>query len=162
LCELPEGPTSLRPLSTFLKIFFEGGFGYNKKVTIGGGYLPEMVGIAAMGTVPAFEGQVGISTGYPYRFDSLFFPYMDTVPVSINAISDMSARHGRYGLCFTRCVFVWDDGSLRSSGSLNFSSPAPHGGFFYVPSDYQKYKEIGGLLYAFGEAPDILDGNAQS
>jgi len=69
----------------------------------------------------------------------------------------MSERHGRYGVCFTRCVFIWDGGVLESEGKLDFCSPAPHGGFFYVPSDPSKYQTLGGLLYAFGEAKDRLE-----
>merc|ERR1712216_395074 len=74
-----------------------------------------------------------------------------------NAISTMSQRHGRYGLSFTRCVFLWDGGALESEGKLDFCAPAPHGGFFYTPADPVDYHELGGLLYAFGEARDTLE-----
>lgn len=160
--ELPEQTDniSIQPLATFLKIFSEGGFMYNDLIATGGtgarrSYLPKMVGVAAMGPTPAFEGQIGISTGYPYHVPPQFFQYVDTVPVSIDAISNMSERHGRYGLCFTRCAFVWDGGALESSGMLDFSCPAPDGGFFYVPDSAAKYEEIGAFLYAFGESKEF-------
>jgi len=131
---------------------------YNKKISTGSSsYLPKTVGVGALGVVPAFEGQGGISTGYPYHVGSQFFKFFDTVPVSIAPIREMSVRHGRYGLCFTRCVFVWDGGALETDGVLDFCSPAPHGGFFYVPSDPIQYKMQGGLLYAFGEAKDHME-----
>merc|ERR1712083_751695 len=93
-----------------------------------------------------------MGTGYPYLIKPQFCRFLDTVPVSIDAISSMSERHGRYGLSFTHCVFVWDGGAFQSEGKLDFCAPAPHGGFFYVPRDPAKYETLGGLLYAFGEA----------
>lgn len=160
--DLPSSHSEdLRALGVFVKVFFEGGFAYNKKENIGASsYLPKVVGIGALGVTPAFEGQGGITTGYPYRFDAKFFQYLDTVPVSIAGISAMSERHGRYGLCFTRCVFVWDGGALESEGKLDFCAPAPHGGFFYMPRDLAQYQTLGGLLYAFGEARDNLEASA--
>jgi len=157
--ELPNSNSeSLRALAIFIKVFFEGGFAYNKKIeTSAFSYLPKVVGIGALGITPAFEGQGGIATGYPYHVKPQFFRWLDTVPVSIAAISSMSERHGRYGLCFTRCVFVWDGGALEGEGKLDFCAPAPHGGFFYAPADPVKYQTLGGLLYAFGEAKDRLE-----
>lgn len=137
---------------TFLKVFYEGGFGYNKKIMLQGGYLPKNVGIAAMSVVPAFEGQVGIGTGYPYKLPSKFLPFIDTVPISIDAIRTMSERHGRYGLAFTNCVFIWEDASWEKERTLNFISILPHGGFFYVPATLSEHKAKGGLVYAFGES----------
>jgi hypothetical protein len=159
--ELPGSDSvDLRALGVSLKIFFEGGFAYNKKESVSAScYLPKVVGIGALGVTPAFEGQGGITTGYPYRFDSNFFQYLDTVPVSIAGISAMSERHGRYGVCFTRCVFIWDGGALESEGKLDFCAPAPHGGFFYMPKDLAQYQTLGGLLYAFGEARDDLEAS---
>merc|ERR1711971_68607 len=92
----------------FLKIFYEGGFAYNQKVEMEKGYLPKNVGLASLGIVPAFEGQSGVATGYPYLMESRFLPFIDTVPVTIGTIANMSARHSRYGLCFTRSIFVWE------------------------------------------------------
>jgi len=157
--ELPGSDSEdLRALGTFLKVFFEGGFAYNKKEhASASSYIPRVVGIGALGVTPAFEGQGGIATGYPYHFDAKFFHYLDAVPVSIAAISAMSERHGRYGVCFTRCVFIWDGGALESEGKLDFCAPAPHGGFFYMPRDLSQYQALGGLLYAFGEARDNLE-----
>lgn len=155
ISELPEQSSKhLQVFATFLKVFFEGGFGYNKRVYIGGNqnaYLPQNVGIAALGVVPAFEGQIGISTGYPYVVDHQNLPFIDTVPVTISAISTMSERHSRYGLCFTRCAFVWEGDAYASDGILDFCCVVPHGGFYYVPANLKKYKEIGGFVYAFGE-----------
>lgn len=158
IAELPNGDRDMQALGTFLKVFYEGGFAYNKKISAGlSSYLPECVGVCALGVTPAFDGQSGIATGYPYLFNPMFFPFFDTVPVSINAISRMSSRHGRYGLSFTRCVFVWDGGLARSENTLDFCAPAPHGGFFYVPKNPALYRRLGGLLYAFGEARDALE-----
>merc|ERR1711924_419088 len=90
--ELPSSdPADLRVLGIFLKVFFEGGFAYNKKESVSASsYLPRVVGIGALGVTPAFEGQGGIATGYPHHFDARFFQYLDTVPVSIAGISAMS------------------------------------------------------------------------
>lgn len=160
--ELPsaDGPRAgdLHALATFCKVFYEGGFAYNKRVSVGSsGYFPVCVGIGALGVTPSFHGQAGIATGYPYVITPQFFRYLDTVPVSITAIASMSERHGRYGISFTRCVFVWDGGALDSEGKLDFCAPAPHGGFFYVPRDPLQYQSLGGLLYAFGEAKEKLE-----
>merc|ERR1711972_463432 len=116
-----------------------------------------MGGVAGMGVVKAFKGQSGISTGYPYLMESRFLPFADTVPVTIGAISSMSERHGRYGLCFTRCVFVWETEALQREGVLNFASIIPHGGFYYTPKTLRKYWRSGGLIYAFGEAKGQLE-----
>merc|ERR1712224_852029 len=48
----------LKMFSVFLKVFFEGGFAYNAKLTKDndrGTFLPKNVGIACMSTVKAFE-----------------------------------------------------------------------------------------------------------
>merc|ERR1711924_325648 len=113
------------------------------------GYLPQCVGLACMGVTPAFEGQSGIATGYPYLLESRFLPFIDTVPVTIGAIADMSARHKRYGICFTRCVFVWETEAFAREGVLNFCSIVPHGGFYYTPQSMKKHWKLGGLVYAF-------------
>merc|ERR1711937_834969 len=85
--ELPHGSEKLQKLGIFLKVFYEGGFAYNKKVhTSSTSYLPKVVGIGALGITPAFQGQGGIATGYPYLVEARFFRFIDTVPVSINAI----------------------------------------------------------------------------
>jgi hypothetical protein len=150
---LPDiGSTDAAKFATFLKVFYEGGFGYNKKIMLQGGYLPKNVGIAAMSVVPAFEGQLGIGTGYPYKLPSKFLPFIDTVPISIDAIRTMSERHGRYGLAFTNCVFVWEGDSWQTEKALSFISVLPHGGFFYVPATLSEHKAKGGLVYAFGES----------
>jgi len=144
----------IRAFATFLKVFFEGGFGYNKRKYVngnGGCYLPVNQGIAALGVNPAFEGQLGIATGFPYTVSHQHLPFIDTVPVTISAISDMSERHARYGLCFTRCACVWEGDAYASDDTLDFHCVLPHGGFYYVPANLKKYKEIGGLVYAFGE-----------
>lgn len=155
ISELPEQHTKhLQVFATFLKVFFEGGFGYNKRKYPHGSqsaYLPQNVGIAALGTVPAFDGQLGISTGFPYHVSHQNLPFIDTVPVTITPISEMSERHARYGLCFTRCAFVWEGDAYSSDGTLDFCCVLPHGGFYYVPANLKKYKNIGGLIYAFGE-----------
>jgi len=151
---LPEQSSHhLQAFATFLKVFFEGGFGYNKRKYLdnSSAYLPQNVGIAALGVVPAFEGQLGISTGFPYQVTHQNLPFIDTVPVTISAISEMSERHARYGLCFTRCAFVWEGDAYASDGTLDFCCVLPHGGFYYVPASLKKYKQIGGLIYAFGE-----------
>merc|ERR1712048_1541081 len=109
-----------------------------------------------MGVTPAFEGQVGIATGYPYLVHPKFFRFADTVPVTIGAISSMSGRHGRYGLCFTRCVFVWEGDTFATDGVLSFCSIIPQGGFFYVPETLREHTEQGGFIYAFGEDKELL------
>eukprot|EP00928_Gymnodinium_smaydae_P062189 TRINITY_DN46109_c0_g1_i1.p1 TRINITY_DN46109_c0_g1~~TRINITY_DN46109_c0_g1_i1.p1 ORF type:complete len:365 (+),score=70.73 TRINITY_DN46109_c0_g1_i1:66-1160(+) len=155
IAELPSlGPRDISSFATFLKVFYEGGFGYNKKIPMGRGYLPVNVGIAAMSVVPSFDGQVGIGTGYPYQLPSRFLPFVETVPISIDAIRAMSERHGRYGLAFTRCVFVWEGDQWQQNGTLDFCSILPHGGFYYVPDTPERHREVGGLVYAFGESRD--------
>lgn len=152
--ELSElGPEAAK-FSTFLKLFYEGGFGYNKKIPMGTGFLPVNVGVAAMSVVPAFEGAAGIGTGFPYAFPAPFLPFTETVPISIDAISSMSEFHGRYGVTFTRTVFVWEGDLWETSKTLDFCSVVPHGGFFYVPTDLDNHQAKGGLVYAFGESTD--------
>lgn len=136
----------------FLKVFYEGGFGYNKKIPMGRGYLPVNVGVAAMSVVPAFDGQVGIATGYPYKLSAPFVPFTETVPISIDAIRTMSEFHGRYGLAFSRVVYVWEGDLWGPSKTLDFCSILPHGGFFYVPELLSDHQTKGGLVYAFGES----------
>merc|ERR1712190_639159 len=53
---LPESSSAeAKMFATFLKVFYEGGFGYNEKhSTSGTSYLPVNVGVAAMSVVPAF------------------------------------------------------------------------------------------------------------
>jgi hypothetical protein len=152
--DLPDA----KNFAVFLKVFYEGGFGYNFKQPVGDrAFLPISVGVAAMSTVPAFDGQVGIGTGYPYQLPGTFLPFVETVPISIDAIRQMSERHGRYGLCFTRLVFVWEPEDFESGNlSLNFCSILPHGGFYYVPDSMTKHRELGGLVYAFGESKEDL------
>eukprot|EP00928_Gymnodinium_smaydae_P014014 TRINITY_DN15083_c2_g1_i1.p1 TRINITY_DN15083_c2_g1~~TRINITY_DN15083_c2_g1_i1.p1 ORF type:complete len:585 (-),score=127.99 TRINITY_DN15083_c2_g1_i1:324-2030(-) len=157
IAELPEHGGDLGFFATFLKIFFEGGFAYNKKVPVGNGYIPQNVGLACMHVVPAFAGQLGIATGNPYIVEPSFLKFSDTVPVTIRGINRLSERHARYGLCFTRSVFVWESPALEAEGVLNFSAIAPHGGFFYLPGTLQKYRELGGLIYAFGEDRSALE-----
>lgn len=153
ITELPgTGSTELQKLGTFLKIFCEGGFAYNRRDEVGRAYIPTNVGIAGLGTTPSFPDQVGMSTGYPYSLSHQFLSFPHTVPVTIDAISSMSERHGRYGLCFTRCVHVWEDEALLTDSKLKFCSILPHGGFYYVPDTLPKHLELGGLVYAFGES----------
>merc|ERR1719181_1806781 len=121
---------------------------------MGTGYLPVNVGVAAMHVVPAFEGAAGIGTGYPYQLPAAFLPFTETVPISIEAIRSMSARHGRYGLCFTRVVYVWEGPDFETDMALNFCSILPYGGFFYVPDSLKAHREKGGYVYAFGETKD--------
>lgn len=144
----------LRDFSIFLKVFHEGGFAYNKKKVVEGGYVPVNLAITSLGISPAFEGQIGIGTGYPYVMKPQFLPFTDTVPVTIGGIAGMSERHSRYGLCFTRCVHVWESVDFHKEGVLDFCSVLPHGGFYYVPKTLQKHLEIGGLIYAFGESKE--------
>lgn len=144
--------------SIFLKIFFEGGFCYNKKKPTQGGYIPQNVCLCCLGLVEAFEGQSGIGSGYPYEVQAAFVPFADTVPVTIQAISDMGDRHARYGLCFTRCVHVWETEAFDKEGVLDFCSLLPHGGFYYVPRTLQRWTEVGGLIYAFGESKEGDEG----
>jgi hypothetical protein len=154
-CLTGDEHQELRCFGIFLKIFYEGGFAYNEKLNqegTAGSYLPKNVGLACLGIVPAFKGQVGIGTGYPYLVESRFLRFADTVPVTIRAISEMSPRHARYGLCFTRCVYVWETDALQREGVLNFCTITPHGGFFYLPRTLQNHWKLGGLVYAFGEA----------
>lgn len=142
-----------KKFAVFLKVFYEGGFAYNKKIPMGkGGYLPVNVGTAAMSVVPAFDGQVGIGTGYPYKLPAAFLPFTETVPISINAIREMSVYHGRYGLAFTRIVYVWEGDLWESKRTLDFCSILPHGGFFYIPDSLRGHEAKGGLVYAFGES----------
>jgi len=156
--ELPQEGERMAKLAIFLKVFYEGGFAYNeKRVTSARSYLPINVGIACMSVVPAFEGQSGISTGYPCRVPSGFVPFADTVPVTIRAIREMSQRHHRYGLCFTRCAMVWEGEDFEQEGVLNYSIIAPHGGFFYIPGTLKEHRRLGGLVYAFGEARAELE-----
>jgi len=159
ILELPDvAEQDVKDFAIFLKVFYEGGFAYNQKIDVGGnGYIPKNVGIACMGVVKAFEGQSGISTGYPYLMESRFLPFCDTVPVTIGAITSMSERHARYGLCFTRCVFVWETEALQREGVLNFASIIPHGGFYYTPKTLRKHWAKGGFVYAFGEAKEELE-----
>jgi hypothetical protein len=155
-CKQPD----LEVLATFCKIFYEGGFAYNKRVDKGDAFIPVCAGIGALSVVPAFAGQAGLGTGYPYVVGPQFFRYHDTVPVTIPQIAGMSEVHGRYGLCFARCAFVWDGGALASEGKLDFCAPAPHGGFFYVPLSPLKHQQLGALLYAFGEVKEELEVSA--
>jgi len=149
--ELSElGPEAAK-FCVFLKLFYEGGFGYNKKIPMGTGFLPVNVGVAAMHVVPAFEGAAGIGTGFPYAFPAPFLPFTETAPISIDAIKSMSEYHGRYGFAFTRVVFVWEGDKWEDSKTLDFCSILPHGGFFYVPSSLRDHQEKGGLVYSFGE-----------
>jgi hypothetical protein len=159
IAELPEESSDdLRKLAVFFKVFCEGGFTYVYKESDGGrGYLPRNVGIAALGVVPFFPGQVGIGTGYPYLLESRFFRFTDTVPVTISGISSMSERHGRYGLCFTRICYVWEDEAFAREGALRFCCLTPNGGFFYVPSRPSDFSKLGGLVYAFGETKEELN-----
>lgn len=151
-----HGSADWHAFATFLKIFFEGGFAYNKKIPQAGGgsFLPKVTGIGALGTAPSSTGQQGISTGSPYKMEARFLSFADSVPVTITAIKDMSDRHHRYGLCFTRCVWVWEDEEFERTRTLKFCSILPHGGFFYVPDSLQEFKKVGGLVYAFGEGQD--------
>uniref|UniRef100_A0A6U6QYV6 RING-type domain-containing protein n=1 Tax=Zooxanthella nutricula TaxID=1333877 RepID=A0A6U6QYV6_9DINO len=156
--QLPDEGGSLANLACFLKVFYEGGFAYNeRRVTGTKTYLPVNLGIACMSVVPAFEGQTGISTGYPFLVPSGFVPFADTVPVTIRAIHQMSSRHHRYGLCFTRCVMVWASDDFEQDGVLHYSIVAPHGGFFYAPAGLKDHRRLGGLVYAFGEARSALE-----
>lgn len=158
IAELPnmQEPT-LSEFAIFLKVFYEGGFAYNNREKLQGGYIPKNVGIAALGVVPAFEGQSAIATGYPYLLQARFLRFADTVPVTIPAITQMSPRHGRYGLCFARCVFVWEGDAFDSEGVLDFCSLTPHGGFYYVPQNLNAHQRLGGFVYAFGEAKSNLE-----
>jgi hypothetical protein len=158
---LPESPSAdIKKFATFLKVFYEGGFGYNKKETMGRGYLPVNVGVAAMSVVPAFEGQLGIGTGWPYALPAKFLPFVDTVEISIDAIRSMSECHGRYGLAFTRTVWVWEGDQWATDKTLDFASILPHGGFFYVPSTLKAHSEKGGFVYSFGESTEDNSGAA--
>merc|ERR1719277_719755 len=74
----------------------------------------------------------------------------------------MSRRHRRYGLCFTRGVFVWADEDFDETKVLNFCSIMPHGGFFYVPETLSEFYRSGGLVYAFGEDKESLEGSLGS
>merc|ERR1712187_554922 len=112
--------------------------------------------------VPAFDGQLGIGTGYPYALPAQFLSFVDTVPISIEAISSMSDRHGRYGLAFTRTVFVWEGDLWDSQKTLDFASILPHGGFYYVPSTMKDHMAKGGLVYAFGESKDDKQAGNES
>lgn len=144
--------------ATFLKVFYEGGFAYNNRISGGAGsYLPKMTGLAALGITPSFEGQGGIATGYPYLVPPACLSFADSVPVTIKAISEMSDRHLRYGLCFTRCVFVWEDENFDREKTLCFCSILPHGGFFYMPRTLEEFNNFGGLVYAFGEDKESRD-----
>jgi len=123
--ELPEsGSPEMQKFATFLNIFYEGGFAYNlKRYTGGRGYIPYNVGIAGLGVVPSFDGQTGIATGYPYLLKHQFLSFNDTVPVTIGAITEMSPRHARYGLCFTRsCNCGRMSLSKRTGGSSSARS----------------------------------------
>jgi len=159
---LQNDDKDLADFGVFLKIFYEGGFAYNQKKMLTGGYLPINLAITCLGTTPAFQGQLGIGTGYPYKLTAPFLPFVDTVPVTISAIGDMSDHHKRYGLCFTRLVHVWADEEFASSGSLCFCAILPHGGFYYVPRTLGEHQSIGGLVYSFGESKEALleSGNA--
>lgn len=155
----------LQKLGTFLKIFYEGGFGYNKREYLGrekGPYLPKNVAICALGVVPAFEGQAGIVTGYPYALEARFLPFIDTVPVTIGGIREMSSRHQRYGLCFTRDVAVWEGEQYASEQVLDFCCVMPYGGFYYTPKTLKEHRASGGLVYAFGEDRSMLNACAMS
>jgi hypothetical protein len=156
ILSLSEGTPTEKNLSVFLKVFFEGGFAYNERIPLGAsGYLPKNVGVAAMAVVPAFEGQSGISTGYPYKVSAGHLCFTDTVPVTINAIANMSPMHKRYGLSFTRCVeFTREPGTEHAT----FTNIAPFGGFFYLPETPGQYEDKGGLLYAFGESEESATG----
>jgi hypothetical protein len=150
ILSLTEGNEEDRKLAVFLKVFSEGGFAYNEKIILGGNsYLPKCVGVAAMSTVPAFEGQSGISTGYPYKIFAGHRLFADTVPVTIKPIANMSSLHKRYGLSFTRCV---DFTRVPGAEHVTFTNVVPFGGFFYLPATPDLYEQNGGLLYVFGEA----------
>ena len=150
-CDNPNA----RALGVFLKVFTEGGFGYNDKISVGSkGYIPQNVGLACMCTTPAFDGQSGIATGYPYHIDAGFIPFCDTVPVTIEGISQMSPLHKRYGLSFTRALFLTR--SAESPSTLKFASIVPYGGFVYLPASSQEYATRGALVYAFGETKESV------
>lgn len=118
---------------------------------MGSAYLPKLVGLACMSTLPAFEGQSGISTGYPYKIPAGHLLFTDSVPVTIKPISNMSALHKRYGLSFTRCVdFEREPGTEHAY----FTNVVPFGGFFYLPETPDQYAEKGAFLYAFGESDE--------
>lgn len=150
----------LAAFAVFLKVFYEGGFAYNEKRPVDGGFLPVNLSIACLGITPAFEGQVGIGTGYPYKLAAPYLPFVDTVPVTIGGIAQMSVRHSRYGLCFTRCVHVWEGEDFARDGSLSFCSILPHGGFYYTPATLQDHQKNGGLIYSFGESKASLTQQA--
>jgi hypothetical protein len=150
ILSLLEGSSEEKGLAVFLKVFSEGGFAYNEKIPLAGNsYLPKCVGVAALSTVPAFEGQSGISTGYPYKISAGHRQFTDTVPVTIKAIANMSPLHKRYGLSFTRCI---DFTKVPGADDATFSNIVPFGGFFYLPETPDLYEQNGGLLYAFGES----------
>lgn len=161
--ELPTMTGDFKSLGDFLKVFYEGGFAYNRKIESGSGsYLPKTCAVACMSVVPAYAGQAGIATGYPYLLDARFLSFAATVPVTIRSITEMSPRHARYGLCFTRCVFVWGEGTaarpaLGANDTLNFCSVLPHGGFYYVPKSLREYQEFGAFIYPFGEDRSVLE-----
>jgi len=149
---LPDvGSEAAAKFATFLKVFYEGGFGYNKKIPMDKAYLPVNVGTAAISVFPAFEGQTGIETGNPYQLPAPFLPFTETVSISINAIRSMSEFHGRYGVAFTRMVYFWEGDLWAESKTLDFCSIVPNGGFFYVPENLRDHQAKGGLVYAFGE-----------
>lgn len=152
-----------RKFGVFLRVFYEGGFGYNQKQMIseGEGYQPINVGVACMQTTPAFPDQAAICTGTPYELPASFLSFVDTVPVTIQDISSMSEKHARYGFCFTRCVFVWESAIFAERQTLNFCSLLPHGGFYYVPNSIQRLSDIGGLLYAFGQSVSTSVSNME-
>merc|ERR1711907_244460 len=160
ILELSDGNPQDRKLAVFLKVFSEGGFAYNEKIPLAGNsYIPKCVGVAAMSTVPAFDGQSGISTGYPYKISAGHRLFTDTVPVTIKAISNMSSFHKRYGLSFTRCI---DFTRAPGSEHVTFTNAVPFGGFFYLPETPDLYDELGGLLYAFGESEQGTEALAAS
>jgi len=134
----------------FLKVFYEGGFCYNWKKPIGQtGFVPLNKGTAAIDLAPAFEGQSGIQTGYPYKLPAPFLPFTEAVPITIKGISKMSDLHGRYGLCFTRAVYIWQGPDFEMTKELNCCSILPYGGFFYVPENFKDWRQKGGYVYAF-------------
>eukprot|EP00927_Polykrikos_kofoidii_P045001 TRINITY_DN38864_c0_g1_i1.p1 TRINITY_DN38864_c0_g1~~TRINITY_DN38864_c0_g1_i1.p1 ORF type:complete len:498 (+),score=60.07 TRINITY_DN38864_c0_g1_i1:113-1606(+) len=150
--ELPESGPRMQKLSLFLKVFYEGGFAYSQKLDTGGStYLPQNVGIACLSVTRAWPGQSGIEMGFPYLLPSRFLRFADTVPVMIKGISDISTRHKRYGLCFTRCVFLWAEDTFEHDKTLEFCSLLPQGGFYYVPASMKLHWKHGGFLYPFGQ-----------
>lgn len=148
-------------LGRFFKIFYEGGFAYNKKeYETAETFAPVNCTIAVMSPEKRRDlpNQQPLSFDAPIVLPPQFLPFSDSVPVTIEGIRDMSKRHRRYGLFFTRTIHIWQGEAFSGENKLDYCALAPNGGFFYVPDNLTDFLEFGGILYPFGKGSQAKKG----